>query len=206
MQRLGGPWLYFVIDLVGLAAKSVRRQIVCDCVTDGVNRVGVACVGIAALGTFAVATVGTGGAQAGLPKFPNIGTYAPADAGEYAVDAMTPGRPSTQVYFRTPDGVSCNFLSGQAQCIGNDLPGIPPASPTSNGGPRVNWIGTASGLKFVVPSDDRSAAIKTLPAMHSIAVDGVICGVDGSGTTACKDPQGRGFILSTTWSGWLPKV
>lgn len=145
-------------------------------------------------------------AHADPPRFPDLGGYSPVDAAEYAVDASTPGMPSTQVYFRTPDGVACNFLSGQAQCIGNDLPGLPPASPTSKGAPRVNWIGTSSGLKPVIPSDDRSTEIKTLPAMHSITVDGVMCGVDDSGTTACKDPQGRGFILSSSWSGWLPKV
>ncbi|QCR71458.1 hypothetical protein FCV17_06315 [Mycobacterium avium subsp. hominissuis] len=33
-----------------------------------------------------------------------------------------------------------------------------------------------------------------------------ICGVDNSGTTACKDPQGRGFVLSPHGSGWLPHV
>ncbi|CAG6866798.1 hypothetical protein [Mycobacterium avium] len=42
--------------------------------------------------------------------------------------------------------------------------------------------------------------------MHSITVDGVICGVDNSGTTACKDPQDRGFILSPHGSKWLPHV
>lgn len=145
-------------------------------------------------------------AHADPPRFPDLGGYIPVDAAEYAVGASTPGMPSAQVYFRTPDGVDCNFLSGQAQCIGNHLPGLPPASLTSKGAPGVNWIGTSSGLKPVVPPDDRSTEIKTLPAMHSITVDGVMCGIDDSGTTACKDPQGRGFILSPSWSGWLPKT
>ncbi|MBS9535178.1 hypothetical protein KIH27_16445 [Mycobacterium sp. M1] len=48
--------------------------------------------------------------------------------------------------------------------------------------------------------------IKTLPPFHSIALGGVICGVDDAGTTACKDPQGRGFVLSPKGSGWLPHV
>ncbi|MGC7358062.1 hypothetical protein RA989_19565, partial [Mycobacteroides abscessus subsp. massiliense] len=46
----------------------------------------------------------------------------------------------------------------------------------------------------------------TLPAYHSITVNGVICGVDDKGTTACKDPQGRGFVLSKQGSGWIPKI
>jgi hypothetical protein len=30
--------------------------------------------------------------------------------------------------------------------------------------------------------------------------------VDNAGTTACKDPQGRGFVLSPRGSAWLPHV
>jgi hypothetical protein len=41
---------------------------------------------------------------------------------------------------------------------------------------------------------------------HSITVNGIICGADNAGTTACKDPQGRGFVLSPHGSGWLPHV
>jgi hypothetical protein len=48
--------------------------------------------------------------------------------------------------------------------------------------------------------------IRMLPPLHKITVDGATCGVDDEGTTACKDAQGRGFILSPAWSGWLPKV
>jgi hypothetical protein len=48
--------------------------------------------------------------------------------------------------------------------------------------------------------------IKTLPPLHSITVGGAVCGVDDKGTTVCKDAQGRGFILSPTWSSWLPRV
>ena len=160
----------------------------------------------AGAGVLVVAVVSACSAHADPPKFPDIGSYEPVDVSDYALDASTSGMPAIQVYFETPDGVICNFLSGQAQCTGNNLPGLPPASPTSKGAPRVNWIGTSSGLKPVVPSDDRSVGVNTLPAMHSITVDGVICGVDGSETTACRDRQGRGFILSPSWSGWLPKV
>lgn len=161
---------------------------------------------VAGVSIVAAAVMSAYNAHAEPPKFPDVGSYPPVDISDYAEDVSTPGMPMPQVYFNTPDGVACNFLSGQAQCIGNNLPGLPPASPTSKGGPRVNWIGTSSGLKPVVPSDERSADVRTLPAMHSITVDGVTCGVDGSGMTACRDPQGRGFILSPTWSGWLPKV
>jgi hypothetical protein len=35
---------------------------------------------------------------------------------------------------------------------------------------------------------------------------GVTCGVDDKKMTACKDSQGWGFVLSSEWSGWIPKV
>jgi hypothetical protein len=160
----------------------------------------------AGAGVLVVAVMSACHAQATPAKFPDLASLTPVNVSDYAVDASTPGMPATQVYFRTPDGVTCEFLSGQAQCIGNNIPGLPPASPTSKGAPRVNWIGTSSGLKPAAPVEDRSSGIKILPPLHSITVDGVVCGIDGSGTTACKDPQGRGFILSPSWSGWLPHV
>lgn len=72
-------------------------------------------------------------AHADSLQFPNLSAYTPANVTDYRVDASTPGISATQVFFLTPDGVICSFLSGQAQCTGNNLPGIPPASlhPTS---------------------------------------------------------------------------
>lgn len=63
-------------------------------------------------GLLFVAVTSACSAHADPPRFPDLGGYSPVDAAEYAVDAPTPGMPSTQVYFRTPDGVACNFLSG----------------------------------------------------------------------------------------------
>lgn len=154
----------------------------------------------------AAAVISACSAHADPPRFPDLGSYLPANAADYRVDASTPGIPATQVFFLTPDGIICSFLSGQAQCTGNNLPGIPPASPASDGSQRVNWIGTASRLQQITPSGPTPNGVKTLPPSHSITVDGVICGVDNSGMTACKDPQGRGFVLSPKGSGWLPHV
>ncbi|RAV09475.1 hypothetical protein DQP57_15185 [Mycobacterium colombiense] len=70
----------------------------------------------------------------------------------------------------------------------------------------MNWIGTASRLQQIAPSGPPPNGVKTLPPSHSITVDGVICGVDNSGMTACKDPQGHGFVLSPHGSSWLPHV
>lgn len=120
--------------------------------------------------------------------------------------------PSSEIYFATPDGVICNITAVQAQCSGNNLPAIPPAvSDPSRNFNRVNWIGTASGLKQTnegaVPNPLNGQTIKTLPPLHSISAFGALCGVDDKGTTACKDSRGgRGFVLSPQGSGWLPKV
>lgn len=150
--------------------------------------------------------VGPGAAHADAPQFPDLSSYTPVNATDYRVDASTPGISATQVFFLTPDAIVCSFLSGQAQCTGNNLPGIPPASPASRGSQRVNWIGTMSRLQQITPSGPTPNGVKTLPPSHTITVDGIICGVDKSGTTACKDPQGRGFVLSPHGSGWLPHV
>jgi len=45
-----------------------------------------------------------------------------------------------------------------------------------------------------------------LSPFHTLTVFGVTCGVDDKKMTACKDPQGRGFVLSPSWSGWIPKA
>jgi hypothetical protein len=145
-------------------------------------------------------------AHADPPQFPDLSTYTPVDIAAYDLPITTPGRkPFDAYFFTTPDGITCNFISGQAQCRGNNFPNVPPAAPAANGAERVNWIGTGSQLK-AIPASDSARPGPILPSFHKITVDGVTCGVDDKGTTACKDAQGRGFILSPAWSGWLPKV
>ncbi|MDR3663178.1 MAG: hypothetical protein P4L86_22810 [Mycobacterium sp.] len=48
--------------------------------------------------------------------------------------------------------------------------------------------------------------LKTLPPFHALTVNGVICGVEDARTTACKDAQCRGFVLSPKGAIWLPHV
>jgi hypothetical protein len=145
-------------------------------------------------------------AHADPPKFPDLSSYAPVNASDYALDATTPGIASNQVFFLTPDGVPCSFLSGTAGCTGDNLPGVPDKdkSPYTYGG-TASGIHAAGSTPFVNDMV-RGQPIRTLPAFHLITFSGATCGVDDSGTTACKDSQGRGFILSPSWSGWLPKV
>ncbi len=149
-------------------------------------------------------------AHADAPAFPDLSGYTPVNAADYTLTYPNSGRPTPLhvVEFLTPDGVTCAFSNpATAGCTGNNLPGIPPAAPSSGGAPRVNSISTASAPQPTgTPIDTNGQPIKTLPAFHSITVDGVICGSDNSGMTACKDPQGRGFVLSANGSGWLPHV
>ncbi|MGV0627336.1 hypothetical protein [Mycolicibacter minnesotensis] len=159
------------------------------------------------------ATIAAGCAHADTPTFPDISEYTPVTASDYIIEIPNTGRaPMKQVYFLTPDGIACNFNAGQAQCTGNNFPSVPPA-PTdpSRGINGVNWVGTITGLKQTSDQIAEGNAvqgqpIKALPPWHSITDDGVICGVDDTGTTACNDSQGRGFVLSPNGSGWLPHV
>lgn len=151
-------------------------------------------------------------AHADSPKFPDLSGYSAVNITDYDISIPNPGRPPDQtVYFLTPDGIICDFTSDEALCRGNNLPGIKPAPSNPDAGiTGVNWIGTTTGQKQTNEGEQsrviQGQPIKTLPPFHSITVNGIICGVDNSGTTACKDPQGRGFVLSPHGSGWLPHV
>jgi hypothetical protein len=156
--------------------------------------------------TTCVAAFGMCTAHADPPKFPDFSDYTAVNPADYRIDTTSPGVPSSRVVFLTPDGVPCSFLSGVAGCTGDNLPGIqakdkrPYSYVSTDGGIRV------AGSTPYVDNTVHGQPIKTLPAFHSITFNGATCGVDDSGTTACKDSQGRGFILSPSWSGWLPKV
>jgi hypothetical protein len=158
------------------------------------------------------ALIGSCAAHADPLTFPDLSAYAPANVKDYEILVPNPGRqPDPTVYFLTPDNIICKFTLDQASCSGNNLPSIPPAASNPEAGINgINWIGTTSGLNQTsggAPSRVvNGQAIKSLPPSHSLTVNGFICGVDNSGTTACKDPQGRGFVLSPHGSGWLPHV
>lgn len=146
--------------------------------------------------------------HAGPPTFPDLSGYTPVTVSDYTITLPNPGRPPLNaVYFLTPDGITCDFGNPPAAgCTGNNLPGIGP----ENKNPYT-YIGTDTGIEPATSTPYVNATIqehqiRTLPPLHSITVDGVICGVDNSGMTACKDPQGRGFVLSPHGSSWLPHV
>lgn len=145
-------------------------------------------------------------------KFPDLSSYTPVNPDDYRRETENPGRPTplTGYYFNTPDGIRCSLRpKPSASCTGNNLPAIAPAVCEPVNGPvAVNGISTDVGIGQYGGStcEDGSPVNKVLPPFHTLTVYGVTCGVDDKGTTACKDPQGRGFVLSPSWSGWLPKV
>ena len=149
--------------------------------------------------------------RADTPRFPDIDSYTPVDVRDYTVALSNPGRPPIEnAYFATPTGITCNFraggggISGIAGCTADHLPGIDSAG-------RYTFIGTTAGVQAqstnpFVDGSIQGHKLNVLPPFHSITVGGITCGVDDRGTTACKDPQGRGFVLSPQGSGWLPEV
>lgn len=145
-------------------------------------------------------------------SFPDMTAYTPANPDDYNRELENPGRPEKRsgYFFSTPDGIRCLF--GQpslAACTGNNFPSIPPAPcDESTGKGSLNSISTDRGLqKYGSASCVAGPSLgKVLPPFHTLTVYGVTCGVDDKGTTACKDPQSRGFVLSPSWSGWIPKV
>jgi len=150
----------------------------------------------------------SGTARAGPPTFPDLRAYTPVTVSDYTIALPNPGHaPLNAVYFVTPDGITCDFGNPPAAgCTGNNLPGIAPQDKNP-----YTYVGTDTGIQPATSTPYVNATIqehqiRTLPPFHSITVDGVICGVDNSGMTACKDSPGRGFVLSPRGSGWLPHV
>jgi hypothetical protein len=158
-------------------------------------------------------------AHAEPPSFPDLSGFTPENVADYVIAAANTGRgePIPSVYFLGPvypaphnreHDIACDFISRAAQCSWHDFPPIP----SSAGGNEVHWITTDSGRKEANSSIDgghkiNGHLIKYLPLRHSIALDGVICGVTDARITACKDSQGRGFTLTPDGhDDWLPHV
>jgi hypothetical protein len=163
----------------------------------------------------AVGTTHIAGAEP--PSFPDLSGYVQETVADYVIAVSGSGTaPAATVYFRAPDNpehpegqrdIACEFISGSARCSWHDFPANPSADTNT-----VHWIATDSGQTMANVAIDtglkvHGQSLKRLPPLHSLAFDGVICGVNEVRTIACKDPQGRGFTL--TWHGvpnWLPHV
>jgi hypothetical protein len=113
-----------------------------------------------------IAASSASASHADPPKFPDLNSYAPVNSADYALMYPNSGRPTTLdvTTFLTPDGVVCAFGNPpSAGCTSDKLPGMPPASPSSSGSPRVNAISTVAGPH---PTSEKSNAegltVKTL--------------------------------------------
>jgi hypothetical protein len=149
------------------------------------------------------------------PAFPDLGSYTPVNVADYSIEIPNAGRPQTssRVYFLTPDGNACVVDPAAADCTGNNFPGVSPNTQTSaQGAHGANWIGTNIPLQQtgtpLAPDDHtiQGHPIRPLPPLHSLTVGATVCGVDAAGTTACKDPQGQGFMISPQGTFSLPHV
>jgi hypothetical protein len=138
--------------------------------------------------------------------FPDLGAYTPVNVSDYAVELPNPPHdPTNAVYFLTPDGIPCNFHTGSVGCTG-DIPGVQDKAKNP-----FTHVGTDSGIQATTSTLYGDATIQghpisSLPPLHSIAAGGSICGADDAGTTACKDYQGRAFVISPQGTSWLPHV
>jgi hypothetical protein len=116
-----------------------------------------------------------------------------------------PHDPTNAIYSLTPQWVPCNVHTDGVECIGN-VPGV-----ADNDRNPYTSISTASGIKAAGSTPYSKGTvqgqpIRTLLALQSLAVAGHLCGVDSAGGIACKDFQGRGFVISEQGTRWLPHV
>lgn len=135
--------------------------------------------------------------------FPHPSGYPRVNVFDYGIALPNPPHdPTNAIYFLTPEGIPCNFHTGSVACI----PGVP-----DNAKNPYTSVSTGSGIQAATstPYSDGSIQghpLKALPPQQALAAGGTFCGVDASGATACKDSQGRGFVISQQGTRWLPHV
>jgi hypothetical protein len=140
------------------------------------------------------------------PAFPDVDHFTPVTAQDFTVRLpLHPHDPTEALYFLTPQGIPCHFLTGAVACAGT-VPGVLPADAAP-----FTTVSTADGIHSAtstsyVNGTIQGLPIQTLPAMHSLTGGGAICGVDDAGATACRDFSGRGFVISPRGTTWLPHV
>ena len=99
-------------------------------------------------------------AHADPVSYPDMTGYTPVVAAEYRIDTTSPGHASSATYFLTPDGITCNFRSGGAQCTGNNFPAVPPAALRASGSTRYAVAHRAPGSGAVPESPPARAPIR----------------------------------------------
>jgi hypothetical protein len=150
-----------------------------------------------------VVTSALGVAHADPPSFPDLAALGTVNAADYAVQLPNshPHDPSNAIYF-VAEGIPCNFHTGGVGCIGA-IPGVADGDRGS-----LTAVATDTGIRAVGSTPYAEASveglpIRSLPAGQSIFVSGTRCGVAAAGVLACKDFQGRGFVISAQSTAWL---
>ncbi len=154
----------------------------------------------------AVLVLGAGCANAcadppGTPAaFPDLSGYAPVDP--RAFSASSPGVAGFE--FTTPSGQVCSHNTMNSLDDPSRLT-LTCEGPRPDRGPGTWQVRVATDEPAVLepsyppldPAYVAASGIKQLPAMHKIVYQGIECGADGAGMTACRVGE-HGFVLTPT--------
>jgi hypothetical protein len=128
--------------------------------------------------------------------FPDLSSFPTVDANDYRQSYPY----FNGIRFTTPGGLSCDQNAMNSLSDPNDVV-LTCAGPRPDKGPG-DWsitVATTKAASIEPTSDDppEGDPIKTLPPQHTISYKGIQCGVDASGTTACRVGE-HGFVLTPT--------
>lgn len=130
------------------------------------------------------------------PDFPDLSGFTTVDANQYYESRPYFGG----ILFATPDGQSCDNNAMNSLDDPNAVV-LTCTGPRPDRGPG-NWkvrVATdkAATIEQASSQPPEGAPYKPLPAQHRIEYRGILCGVDGKGTTACRLGE-HGFVLTPT--------
>lgn len=127
-------------------------------------------------------------------SFPNFDGFDAVDSNQYFQSRSYFGG----IVFSTPDGLSCdhnamNSLNDPSVVV------LSCTGPRPDKGPG-NWkvrVATdkAATLEQASSKPPEGGPYKLLPALHMISYEGILCGADDKGTTACRIGD-HGFVLT----------
>ena len=134
--------------------------------------------------------------SASTPAFPDFGGYTPVDAKAYFQSRPYFGG----IMFSTPDGLSCDHNAMNSLNDPNVV-SLTCTGPRPDQGPG-NWkvrvtTDRAATVDRASNNPPEGGPYPLVPARHTITYEGIFCGVDADGTTACRI-GGHGFVLTAT--------
>jgi hypothetical protein len=133
---------------------------------------------------------------AAAPDFPDLSGLAAVDATQYYQSRPYFGG----ILFATPDGMSCDN-NAMNSLDDTNVVVLSCTGPRPDRGPG-NWkvrVATNKAATIEQASNEppEGGPYKPLPAQHTIDYQGILCGVDGKGMTACRIGD-HGFVLTPT--------